>query len=580
MDLNELKQNSVPVPSATPQEPQIIQGNNQEDTGFVPGITQGTSIPRRVDISNGTGAPQRVKADMSQIAKPDEAPDGVIQKETLAKDILEGDVFNNYRKSKNEYYAEEKEKVQAEEAENRLIAEQNGNLEYQEDDFGDIVSEENSEETYKAIDVMNGAPEASSVFVEDNTVPEGLPPEVNDYPVETEVLPGAKDESVDKEESTTYGSSITEDKDDEEDTTIGIDVEVSSSSKEDDEEEVSEEEQISILKSMVTAKLKPIKKRLNLSSYTISKKINANSVIETNDIPAAKWFLPYTGIVIMMKRFSGSELESIRSALEDNGNGNEDYRTVLNIIYNHIISPKPKSFNAWLRSICFFDYEHLFFAAYIAGFNGTNYVPIECTNAKCSNKIRTYLTDDIPFMNMVKYKDEKIEAAMKELYNSEAYEAKGLALSEVVPITDKVAIGFQMPSLYSALLESKHFDKLFRDKYANTISALPYIDNLYIINEVTHELEPVGFKIYDNNISKTSRSRVMRYDSYLSSFTSDEYTLVEGIINDIGTKIDMVSYFIPKTNCPFCGWENDAVENQSAIQLLFTRNRLGLLATS
>lgn len=573
MDINELKRNSVSITQPTAENSSESQ---EAMSSFVPGITQGPASPTRVSMTAMESATNRVKANMNSLpVEKDETP-GVVKKDSLVKDILEGDQFASYRKEKNEYYAEKREEAELEMSEeNRLNEQEENDLppsnEY-EDELEDVPDTGNPNETYKPIDIMGDVPEASVDFEEPNEVPPI---------VSVDVLPGAADNSdvitVDVESDTSNIYIDNEDSDEE--VTIGISIEF----KESDivEDEVSDEERVSILKSIITSKIKPIKKRLNISSYTISKKINTtNAVIETAEIPAAKWILPYTGIVVMVKRFSGSELETIRACLEDQGRNGEDYRTVLNIIYNHIVSPKPSSFNTWLRSICFFDYDHLFFAAYISGFSGTNYIPIECENAKCTNKIRTYLTDDIPFMNMVKYKNETIEAEMKKLYASECYDSKGLAFSEAVPITDKIAIGFQMPSLYSALLEQRYFDTEFAKKYANTIKVLPYIDNLYIIDSATESLQPVGFKMYDNNIAKTTKSRVKRYDDILSTLTSDEFTLIEGIVNDIGNRVDNIIYCVPKSVCPFCGMENDGLEDQTALQLLFTRNRLGLLATS
>lgn len=587
MDLNEMKENSVNINPEVTEEHTPVAEIKQERQPFTPTIEQGPAVPVAVSMTNGaaTAASKhtRQKADMSDLPVPE--VEGITDKISPLNEIMEkGGPFDKYRQTKNEQYALQREEAELDMSEEARLSEEN-ELEKEEPVDSTTVEDEreeywepeqepiNTNNSYQAIDIMDEA-------VDDNLFPRDSEETFNntqeENPIEMETLSGAvakmnvknKNDRVYSTEKEDYGV-ISEDE-----------MVVEKDQIEAADDDISEDEKLLVLKKLISKKIKPVKQRLDLSSFTISKQVDvSNAIIGTDQIPAAKWILPSTGVVFMMKPFSGFDIETIRACIEDRGTGNEDYRTVLNIIYNHIVSPKPNTFEKWVKSVCFFDYEHLFFGMHIASFNGANYIPVECVNTKCTNKIRTYLTDNIPFIDMVKYKNEETEKAMKALYNSEAYDAIGAMQTEVLPITDKIAVGFKMPTLYSSLLEPKYFDTKFNQKYQSTINLLPYIDNIYTIDMNTKSLVPKGYKIYTNNIAKSVKSRVMKYDSILSTLPPDEYNLIGGITSEINEKgIGDITFTIPETTCPFCGTTNPA-EEQSPVQMVFTRNRLGLLAT-
>lgn len=539
MNLEELKANSVPVES---------ENNRQE--GFIPSITQEEPSPTTVSMTSGAAiknSGNRVKADFS--ALPEEEIEGVVDKVSPVNEILgEGGIFEKYRSKKNAEYDIARQQAN-DEIESRELDGEITNDEIEPFDFEQDTEEVQVNESYKEINVVDNAKKEEKITEEKSEEDDG------EY--------GIIDENDSDEDA------------EDEDTELEI-------KKNDIDDDEDEEDRLVLLKSIISQKIKPIKQRLDLSSYTISSKVKTtDAVVETDQIPTAKWALMSSNVVVLMKAFSGSELETLRECLEDRGEGFQDYRTVLNMIYHHIVSPKPKSFEKWVKTISFFDYEHLFFAIYIASFSGANYIPIECSNPKCKNKVRTYLTDNIPFMDMVKYKNNRIENRFKELYKSDSYDPIGLIMSEVVPLDEKTAIGFRIPSLYGALLEPSYFDDIFTKRYSSTINVLPYIDNIYEIDQTTKMLTPYGYKIYTNNIAKSTKSRVKKYHNILKNLHPDSYNLVGGIvseINDIRTK-EYITYQIPETNCPYCGTVIPAKENQSPIQMVFTRNRLGLLAT-
>ena len=351
------------------------------------------------------------------------------------------------------------------------------------------------------------------------------------------------------------------------DNEIKEDAEVSNADPTDDERR-------EILKNLVKDKIKPAIKKINLSGYSIAKhgttsSINFNTM---KHVSVVKWPLINTGICVKMKEFSGQDIERIRYSLNNN-----QIRPVLQSIYDHIVSAKPKTFEQWMKTIVFDDYDHLFFAVYCASFVDANFIPIDCENKSCKQK--TYVTDHIPFMHMVKFADDKARKEFIRLYKEDATETKGIYPTEIVPISDQYAIGFIQPSLYSTITLSEFLDDDFTAKYNNTVAYLPYIDTIYQIDQSTHTLIPIDWKKYENNDGKTIKSRVIRYEHIFNTMTIDEIAAIDGCVQQLTEKASRVSYVIPETTCPYCKHTNPE-QPQNPATLLFLRSQLGRLATS
>lgn len=368
-----------------------------------------------------------------------------------------------------------------------------------------------------------------------------------------------------------------------------------SNDDEDDEDEnevvVNDEEgdQLTVLKSLITEKIKPVSKKIDISGFTIAKKgTTSNNILKTESTAVAKWVLPNTGVVVQMREISGANMELIRANMERDP---ADVRGALKIIYDNIVSPKPSSFETWLKSTAYADFDNLFMAAYIASFSEANYLPIDCQNKACA---KPYLTDNINIMDMVKFEltdeekklkeeDEKFkgEAERKfwDLYKSDLVETKGLYTTEVIPISEHFAIGFKEPSIYSVLIENAYFNEEFIRRFAQVIGYLPYIDTIYNIDYANNSLVPVEYQTFANNIAKTARSKVRRYDQVINTFSSDENAMITVHMNAINSRNNWYSFVIPETTCPNCGHVNPASREQLASALLFLRNRLAVLAT-
>jgi len=346
------------------------------------------------------------------------------------------------------------------------------------------------------------------------------------------------------------------------------------SSEEIEEEGMTDDQRVEIMKKMITEKIKPVSKKLDISTFTVAKKGTSNmNLFAVNEVSTARWVLPTTGIIVDMKEILGSELDKIR-AFANAG----DARGLLNIIYNNIVSPKPTTFEAWMKSIAYDDYDHLFMAIYVAAFNDANYLPGDCENKSCKEKM--YVTDNIPVMEMVKFKDDKAKAKFKKIMKESPTDTTGAFATEIVPISENCAIGFKIPTLYSTIIESSYLDDTFTEKYRDMVAILPYVSDVYKIDYETHTLIPVEYKVYSNNVAKTVKSKVIYYNKALASLSADEITVLKAYINNINDKSDDITYQIPETTCPHCGHKNPAQLDQSASSLVFLRNQLALLVTT
>ena len=352
-------------------------------------------------------------------------------------------------------------------------------------------------------------------------------------------------------------------------------VDIDENLDEDEENEVEtqeEEDQVEILKSLISQKIVPVAKSLDISTFAVAKKPTAsNSIFETKEAAIAKWVLPATGITILLREISGANLETMRSLLSRRI---PDMRGTLKIIYDHIVSPKPENFDVWLKSIAFADYDHLFMAIYIAAFVESNFLPIDCAECK-----KPYLTEDMDIMDMVKFKDDESEKKFTNLYNSEASNPNGLYVTENVPISNKFAIAFREPSLYSVLIESQYFDDTFNRRYQQTIALMPYIDQVFFIDVENRRLVPIEFKLFANDPAKTARQKIKKLDAILNTLNVDENAVLATFTDKINNRADWFTYQIPESTCPNCKHVNPAAEDQTASSLVFLRNRLGALAT-
>ena len=596
----------------------FIPGLVQEDTvesdnngNFIPSIQVGESTPATENVVRKkpaavsmTSAKTREKADFSTIPEAkvegvnfEQAPDQSLKEKILGPGGAFEEYFNNMKNNAKEFYAEEALEEELNEEKEKEIAEEatkkakrdvsndeldtedieneyksNNTVNYKtinvleeepstEDDMSDIIKDEISDDeinTTENVDIDESEEEINTT--EDIVEPdEEVKVSVVDYEVEEKEK--VEDEIEVKREIIKNEVSDNEDDD------------LDDSEVEAEEEDITEEDAnryLEIIRAEVTKRIKPVSKKLDISSFTVVKKPTLNNtILEPKEVPVAKWALPATGITYQIKEILGSDIERIRAAVN-----NKQMSTVLQIVYDHIVSPKPDTLEAWAKTIAFDDFDHLFMGIYIASFADSNYIQMVCDNTDCKDKV--FITDNIPIMDMVKFKDDEAEKKFKALLSSDAVNPHGLYTTEIVPISEKFAFSFIIPSIYTIYIEDGYIDDAFRTKYANATSIAPYIDNIYLIDQENRQLTPIGYKDYPNNKAKTIKSKIVKYDKVISTLDMDEINLIRAYMAKIMEADDTVSYVVPAATCPHCGKELDEAPS-SALQLVFSRNQLSLL---
>lgn len=348
-----------------------------------------------------------------------------------------------------------------------------------------------------------------------------------------------------------------------------------------EDEEISEEDNtediLKHLQLLATEKLKPVSKKLNINSFTVLKKpvSNVAPIFKETSARVSKWVLPTQQSIVLMKEFSGAELEKLREYSE-NSRSIDSINRRFNLIYSHIMSPKPASFETWLKTTPFDDVDSYFFAIYIASFKGANYLPADCPNPQCKE---TFLSDDIDIMNMVEFENDVAKKKFAELYQSEAVPAgKGIYCTEIVPMNEKIAISFRQPSIYN-VFEMASMDEKTRSEYSSIVDYIPYIDQIYSIDMMNETLTPIGYKMFSDNNQRTIRSKIQKYNQILTTLSVDEFAIIKAYVKAIAEKNSGIYYVYPSIECPKC---HNTTEKQrtTAEELVFTRYQLGSLVNT
>lgn len=341
--------------------------------------------------------------------------------------------------------------------------------------------------------------------------------------------------------------------------------------------DVDNNEVLKHLQKLATEKLKPVSKKLDISSFTVLKKpaTNINPIFQAASARVVKWVLPAQESIVLMKEFSGAELEKLREYSE-NSRSVDSLNRRFHMIYDHIVSPKPATFEQWMKTTPYEDVDHYFFAVYIASFKGANYLPEDCVNEKCKE---TFLTEDINIMDMVKFESNEAKNKFVRLYQSEATPAgKGVYCTENVAITNTVAIAFRQPSIYN-LIEIASLDERSRSTYAHILDYIPYIDTMYAIDAEQQTLTPINYKVFPDNAQRTIRSKIKKYESIFSLMSVDEFGPIKAYVRAITEKTTGMHYVYPAVECPKCHTSTHE-QQATAEELVFTRYQLGSLVTT
>lgn len=322
------------------------------------------------------------------------------------------------------------------------------------------------------------------------------------------------------------------------------------------------------LKIELNKKVKPISKKLNIESKTvIQKPVNPNHLAEkisARNKRVFTWPLFNSGKPITIQNFNATEL----NILNNNARNANMTLEVFKTIYNHIVSEKGSSFEAWCKSTSYFDIDHIWMAMYGACFANANYLPYSCD--KCHN---VTVTTNTNIMDMVKFKDNEAKERFNKIMNMRDNDPSmnSSFAEEIVPVSDDLAIGFVEPNIYTSIVENSMYDREFREKYSDILNIISYISNIYFIDE--DGFRPIATKVFHNNDAKTAKAKVIQYAKIIRSLTSDEFSIIMSYVVELSKNSERVSYQMPEITCDHCK-ELIPAEDQDAANLVFTRHQL------
>lgn len=342
------------------------------------------------------------------------------------------------------------------------------------------------------------------------------------------------------------------------------------------------------LKSEILEKVINTSKKLDTTSFRISNKVvsinNAVNAVgaKTKEERYGYWPMMFANRPFKASPLKGPEIALLAEADDSNSeNGVGITNQQIRIMYDHDANEyKPKTIEGWAKTIPFFDIESIFGALYVASLKGANYVPSICPKTSCQY---SWLNDAGDIKKLVKFTNDNQKKKFEEILktpitkeNTESYE------SVVNVINDKIAVGIKIPSIFTAVYEYGSLNSEFIRKYTSVISIMQYIDYIYIINPQTASFDPVGWKTYPGDTTKTFKSKIATYSKILKELDDTDFSVLIALINSMVSKMTEqkhLAYEIPATKCPKCGADVAATEIIPR-NMVFMRQRLVELATT
>ena len=421
---------------------------------------------------------------------------------------------------------------------------------------------------------INLEPNTTETITEDSDIEKDLNVELPEPPKETAKPKKEKpvEETSDDESKDFYDGLSSE----EFEKLIGLDdneedAEDALSEDERKEEEEEDKKRIDFMKTEIKSMIKPIKKSIDLSNFQISSKPVSISKILNNAADTSKktadWVMYRSGKSFSMTELSGTEIDKFNPNRSGRNNLNL-YKERYSILYKHLIDDnKPATFEAWLKSIAWFDNDDLFFGAYKATFQDTNIVPYEC------NECKHNFMQNIPIDKMVKYPNDEVKNNVQKILNKDttgdtSYKAK------LTQVSDNLAFAIKTPSVYSVVMETAVLDNDFVERYAELLNTISYIDNIFYIDEANQTINPIYYKPDPKDFAQTTKRKIVTYAKMLGQLSSDQMQTISSEIMKIeGTDDTTITYVQPEVICPKCGAKIAEVA-VDPINLLFIRHQL------
>ena len=334
---------------------------------------------------------------------------------------------------------------------------------------------------------------------------------------------------------------------------------------------------------------------IDLSGFTESSKtinintaINHISEVDPKFTESKSVVLYNTGKTISFTPLTGSEIVALSS---DNFSSElELYKKSFYTMYTHDVSPdKPKSFIAWAKSIDAGDLNQLFFGLYNSTFGDSNYIGYQCP--KCNAFfMKKYSIDKMWDFA----KDTTKEQKERYTFIKEHGESEENFKSKIkrYNLSKDYIIQLKPRSIYN-LLELDYLDNDFKRKYSSIVQAIGYIDKVFFVDYMHHQLTPVDFKVDRDSIVKTIKNKCIVLYKVLSSITPDNYSLYSGMIYNYYIEeakcLSLINYHIPATDCNekikegankgmLCNEHIKELE-VSPYNMLFTRHQLVMQST-
>lgn len=318
-------------------------------------------------------------------------------------------------------------------------------------------------------------------------------------------------------------------------------------------------------------KVKPVIRKLNLNAAIVSTEpVTVNTMISKNTSVTNifKWVLPTSGRPFSMRSFTATELNSL-GAMAGTASRAKD---IIKSLWDHMVDGKGDNFDKWCKVTSHKDLVHLWFGVYGGCFAGANYVPYVCPKCK-----QATIADNIDIYSMVEYKTTEIKERVEKILNMpmDADMGKIMPVSRV-QISDDVVIDFKDPSVYD-ILTTNLIDNGTRQKYPEGVAMLPYIENIYYIEETANgiRLRPLAVKVFPGNEAKTLQRKAIQYSMIIRSLNSEQYSTVSSYISQLTDSDDGIIYIYPETTCDHCHVSIPKIET-NASEMVFTRHRLAI----
>lgn len=343
-----------------------------------------------------------------------------------------------------------------------------------------------------------------------------------------------------------------------------------------------------MLKAEILEKIIKQGRKLDTTSFAVSNKVIPirdalrHSRYDKKVERTGSWPLMFAGRMYTATALRGPEVTTL-SDYDDADHEGGMLLTVpqAKIMYEHDANPyKPPTLEAWAKTIPIADADNMFAALYIASLRGANYFPVVCPQPKCQF---AKLTDDVDINTMIRFKSDKVKERFEKIKATPVTAELTTSYESVINvINDQYAVSIKLPSIYNMLFEYWTLDTNFMTKYAAVVTILTYVDYIYYINPVTKQYEPIGWKVYPGDATKTFKSKISTYSKIIREFEDYDFDILIALINAMSAKAQEernIQFFIPASKCDKCGADIPEREILPR-QLVFMRQRLVRRATT